>query len=60
MQIGFFSLLFLIFLTLKLTEYVAWSWWIVCLPLYAPLAVVALVCAVLGVCIILTERKHHA
>ncbi|MHB1266623.1 MAG: hypothetical protein ACYCY2_03345 [Acidithiobacillus ferriphilus] len=36
MQIGFFGLLFLIFLVLKLTGYIAWSWWIVTIPLWGP------------------------
>lgn len=34
MQIGFFSMLTLIFVTLKLTGYIAWSWWLVLLPAY--------------------------
>jgi hypothetical protein len=34
MQIGFFSMLTLIFVTLKLTDYVDWSWWLVLLPAY--------------------------
>ena len=37
MQIGFFGLLFLIFLVLKLTGYIAWSWWLVASPLWVPL-----------------------
>jgi hypothetical protein len=32
--VGFFKLLGLIFITLKLTELVDWSWWSVLLPLY--------------------------
>lgn len=36
MQIGFFGLLFLIFLVLKLIGYIAWSWWIVTSPLWGP------------------------
>lgn len=36
----FFSILFLIFLTLKLTGVIHWSWWLVSLPLWGPLAVV--------------------
>lgn len=37
-QIGFCSILFFIFLTLKLTGHVEWSWWIVTLPLWGTLA----------------------
>lgn len=35
--IGFWPLVFLIFLVLKLTKVIAWSWWWVTLPLYGPL-----------------------
>jgi hypothetical protein len=38
--IGFFGLLAIVFITLKLTDYIAWSWWWVLSPLWAPLAVV--------------------
>lgn len=35
--LGFGSVLFLIFLTLKLTGHIAWSWWWVTAPLWVPL-----------------------
>lgn len=35
MRIGFFGLLTIVFIVLKLTGYIAWSWWIV----FSPLAV---------------------
>lgn len=41
--IGPFSVLFFIFLTLKLTNYIDWSWWWVTAPIWAPFAVVILV-----------------
>jgi hypothetical protein len=34
MQLGFFSVLSLIFVTLKLLGYIDWSWWLVLLPAY--------------------------
>jgi len=34
--IGIGMILFIVFLVLKLTGHIAWSWWLVCLPLYAP------------------------
>ena len=40
MNIGFFSALFLIFLALKLAHIIAWSWWWVTAPLWAPFPVV--------------------
>jgi hypothetical protein len=39
-NIGFFSALFLIFLALKLAHIIAWSWWWVTAPLWAPFPVV--------------------
>jgi hypothetical protein len=32
--IGFFGLLGIVFIVLKLTHYIDWSWWLVLLPLY--------------------------
>ncbi len=43
MKIGFLGLLALIFITLKLCEVIAWSWWLVLLPLYGPLGLVILI-----------------
>lgn len=41
--IGFFGLLAIVFITLKLTGYIAWSWWWVLAPLWAPAAVVLVI-----------------
>lgn len=42
MKMGtFLCLLGLLFIGLKLTGYIAWSWWLVLLPLYGGLALVA-------------------
>ena len=41
--IGFFGLLAIVFITLKLTGYITWSWWWVLAPLWAPLAVVLVI-----------------
>lgn len=35
-SIGFFGLLGLVFITLKLTGYIDWSWWLVLAPIWAP------------------------
>lgn len=32
----FFPLLTILFIGLKLTNYIDWSWWLVLLPLYGP------------------------
>lgn len=42
-NVGFWPLLFLIFLTLKLMGYITWSWWWVFAPLWGPLAVLGLI-----------------
>jgi hypothetical protein len=34
--IGFFGILTLIFITLKLTGVINWSWWLILLPFYGP------------------------
>ena len=40
---GFFGLLFITFLVLKLTNVINWSWWWVTAPLWVPLGFVAIV-----------------
>lgn len=54
MKIGFPGVLFLVFLVLKLTNVIAWSWWWVTIPLWGGLALgiiiwlIALLLIVLG------------
>ncbi len=36
-SLGFCSILTLILITLKLTGYIGWSWWLVLMPLIAPI-----------------------
>ncbi len=40
--IGFTGLLAIVFITLKLTNYIDWSWWWVLAPLWVPFALVIL------------------
>jgi hypothetical protein len=46
---SFFSLLGLLFIGLKLTGYITWSWWIVLLPFYGPLAATVVVLLVFAI-----------
>lgn len=39
--IGFCGLLCIVFITLKLTGFIAWSWWWVLSPIWIPWAVIA-------------------
>lgn len=50
MKIGFLGLLALVFITLKLCGVIAWSWWLVLLPLYFGVAVLLffLLMAIIG------------
>jgi hypothetical protein len=41
--IGFCGLLTIVFITLKLTNFIDWSWWWVLSPLWIPILAVALV-----------------
>lgn len=47
--IGFTGLLAVLFIGLKLTGVIAWSWWWVLSPLWIPLAIVAVILLVMGV-----------
>lgn len=37
---GFLGLLTIVFITLKLTGYITWSWWWVLAPMWMPLAII--------------------
>ena len=47
MKLGFLSILTLIFITLKLTNVITWSWWLVLLPMYGGIAL-AIILVVIG------------
>lgn len=47
--IGFCGLLAIVFITLKLTSVIAWSWWWVLSPLWIPVAIILILCAIAGI-----------
>ena len=49
--IGIGTILFLIFMTLKLTNVINWSWWWVTAPLWIPFVLVFVVMGILGLII---------
>ena len=41
--LGFGTILFLVFLVLKLTNYIDWSWWWVTAPLWIPIVIIGII-----------------
>lgn len=55
--IGFFSLLFLVFLVLKLVGVITWSWWWVTAPLWGPFLVCFAIYLLTVIIVTLVGRK---
>ena len=55
--LGIGTILFLIFMTLKLTNYIDWSWWWVTAPLWIPLLIILGVLAVIGIALLIDRNK---
>ena len=59
---SFKGLLFLVFLTLKLTNVINWSWWWITAPLWIPSAIIIgiglLVVAILALTSIIEKKKN--
>jgi hypothetical protein len=47
--IGLGMILFLIFMTLKLTGNITWSWWYVTLPLWGPISLLIILFAIVAI-----------
>jgi hypothetical protein len=47
--LGVGTILFLIFLVLKLTNFIDWSWWWVTAPLWIPAIAIILIVGVIGI-----------
>lgn len=54
--IGLGTILFIVFLVLKLTETIEWSWWWVTAPLWIPVAFVLALTIILGILSAIFER----
>lgn len=57
--VGFFGLLGLLFIALKLTGHIDWSWWLVLLPIYGFLVVFFSVAFLLTVCLLILAIIEH-
>lgn len=55
--VGFFGLLFITFLVLKLTEVVDWSWWWITAPLWAPFLALLLILIVVFIILFFVMGK---
>jgi hypothetical protein len=55
--LGLGTVLFLIFMVLKLTNYIDWSWWWVTAPLWIPLLIILGVLAVIGIVFLVNRNK---
>lgn len=53
---GFFNLLTIVFITLKLTGFIDWSWWLVTSPLLANAVILILAFAVLLIIEIIKQK----
>jgi hypothetical protein len=47
--VGFFGLMFLILMTLKLTNYIDWSWWWVTAPLWGGFALIFIILIIVAI-----------
>ena len=50
------TVLFIVFLVLKLTETIDWSWWWVTAPLWIPVALVVVFLIISGIIMFLFDR----
>ena len=52
---GFCTILFIVFLILKLTNTIDWSWWWITAPLWIPLGIAIIALAIVGIIVVLSE-----
>lgn len=57
--IGFFGLLSIVFITLKLTGYINWSWWLVLLPIWGWVAFVVVVAVIAFLFVALSGARNQ-
>lgn len=55
--VTFASLLFLLFLALKLTHVIDWSWWWITAPIWGPFVIVVVALIIITVIAVLLNKK---
>lgn len=58
--VGFFSLLAILFIGLKLGAVIDWSWWWVLAPLWGPLALLVVVALIAFICALIYNAIKDA
>ncbi len=53
--IGFFGILTIVFIVLKLTKYIDWSWWWVLSPMLIPIVICLLFIVVFGLLFLIKQ-----
>lgn len=57
--IGFVGLLTILFIGLKLTNYIDWSWWWVLSPLWITGLIMAIILVGVAIAFVMSERKRQ-
>lgn len=57
--VGFMALLFIVFLVLRLTKVISWSWWWITAPLWIPVAMGFIMVMVFAFTAIRNARKNR-
>lgn len=55
--VGFMSILFIVFLVLKLCKVITWSWWLVTLPLWGGLVLLMIIFVIAAILSVTLERR---
>ncbi|AWD93332.1 hypothetical protein AB9_095 [Acinetobacter phage vB_AbaM_B9] len=55
--IGFLPLLTIVFIALKLTGYIAWSWWLVLLPMIIQVGIGVIALLIIGITYYLVKKS---
>lgn len=55
--IGGITLLSIVFIVLKLTHYIDWSWWYILLPLWGPLAILLLAILIMVLFVLIAKKR---
>jgi len=55
--VGFFGVLAALFIGLKLTNYITWSWWWVLAPLWLPITVALAIMGLTAIILVLAAKK---